>query len=57
MLTVLFGLFHGLILFPSLLAIVGPENRLTIPMLSHDHQIITIGESTAITIIIDIINT
>ena len=26
-LTVVFGLFHGLILFPSLLAMLGPQNR------------------------------
>ena len=26
-LTVVFGLFHGLLLFPSLLAMLGPQNR------------------------------
>merc|ERR1712079_403879 len=26
-LTVVFGLFHGLLLFPSLLATIGPQNR------------------------------
>ena len=31
-LTVVFGLFHGLLLFPSLLAMLGPQNRSDIPI-------------------------
>ena len=35
-LTVVFGLFHGLLLFPTLLAVLGPEERglPTVPTIS-----------------------
>lgn len=47
MLTVVFGLWHGLIMLPVTLSIIGPKNTAYETEPSSTHQISSIGSSTA----------